>query len=606
MTKKKKIIISSIVVGIVLVGIVLAIILVNLKRFDMHANDKLDFNNHTTMQVITHDANYIYKNSYYSKATEIVQSGTGSNAKMGIYSYLKDDFIIPTEYSSVSLVYQNTYANRTYFRLIDNSYAELENIVDQDGNQLNFLTHNKDKNETYVDIKCKTINWKENKDTVKTNVIKKYSEKSIVAKNVTILNTGNYRSAYFSEGMYDYETWEIEDTNGLKYINLYKIEDGKHILIQTLNNEIGVSLESQNLQLEFLTDGTPILINKRQITYTTTLGVEIPQATQYEIYDINFNLKGTSQINSYVNLTVNEARVGDYYIFQTITKSSEDKYTYYETEGSSINYYTLNTFKLNLQNSAISKINFNYKIDNITNNFNTKTVLISGKKIKNKQLSAIETLLVNERLQFKKIDYHFNSITQISSNRFLTSIDGTKNFNLIDKNYNIIARLENFSQVYATKDAIIAKDLDNTYICNYDGVVVNKINSSNFVNLYDDTYYIIKEDRTTSTGIISDYYLEELGLTHENQLFSSSSYYGEINGQYVNEIVLLNEKYATLILVAKLNNFSSYDIDVYNVDGKLLGTFILSSTIIPDATNIYYDDSNVVIKIGEDYLVLDR
>ena len=74
MTKKKKIIISSVIVGVILLSIVLTIILVNIKRFDMRYTDNFDFNNHTTLNVIERDTNLTYYETTYNNGPQIIRN----------------------------------------------------------------------------------------------------------------------------------------------------------------------------------------------------------------------------------------------------------------------------------------------------------------------------------------------------------------------------------------------------------------------------------------------------------------------------------------------------------------------------------------------------
>lgn len=622
MTKKKKIIISSCIVGVILLGVILTLILVNIKRFDMHATDKFDYNNHTTLNVIERDTTYIYEDSgtLYKGGTEIIENRTTN--KYGLYSYIQNKNVVEPIYDSIVHIEGNTTTTKDYFRCNLASASNNEIIIDENGENVSFLTYDESTQTTLSEIKTRTIDLSQSKNSVKSKITKKYHNESIKVNRASLITGNTYNCCYTDGETYTYEVWELQTTDNLTYINLYEIIDGKHVLVQTLNNQLGVSLESQNLELMFLTDGTPILLNTKQIAYNSQL-----QAIEYEIYDINFNLKGSSQINTNViyNLVpgcstihlqgnalqkIEFTRVGDSLIFQTKMEATEDKYDYFEVDTLGTKYYTLNTFKLNLKNCDITEVSFDYYIEDATTAFNTKTILLAVRKIRNKQLSAYENLLINERFQTKTIDYSFSAITQITNNRFITySLDseGNKyNFNLIDKNYNIITHLEDFQDIYATSNAIIVTDNTTAYICNLDGIVVKKISKSEFTYLFDEHYYLISKNVKSESGTYTEYYLEELGLTKENALYSknSSEYY--INGTSVDYVKRINEEFATLILSATANGDGTYNYSVYNVNGTLLATITGMEDKNLDYDCLYSDDNNVVLKLGTKYLVLDR
>ena len=603
MTKKKKIIISSIIVGVLLLSIVLTIILVNIKRFDMRYTDKFDFNNHTTLNVIERDSNLTYYETTYGNGTQKIKDN--STSKQGVYSYIDNRNIAEPIYDDVSMLKNFVDTGKTYFKLTNNTQGNKIQIIDEKGKDLAFLKYDENKKITTSEIKTKTIDLQEKNNSVKSKINNKYHNETITVKSAKPYESSgvsdNYLSSYFMEDQYHYEVWELKTIDDITYINLYKIEDGKHTLVQTLNNETGISLESQNLELDFLVDGTPILINTREIKYGSTT-----QATQYEMYDINFNLKGKSQINSSISSRiVSSFRIGNVKLFQTITEATEEKYDFFILGTDSMLYYTIKTFKINLKNADISEVNFDYFISSATTNFNLETVLINATKIKNKKLTTQENLLINEKMQTKKIDYDFNTITKVNKDRFITSTDGIKNFNLIDRNYNLIAHLENFSSVYATNDAIIVKDSNHTYICNSDGVVIKKIANMNFIYLADNKYYMRSNQRTTDAGIYTDYYLEDLGLSEEEPLYTKNPSDYTFNGEAYNNIILVNKDYATLVFAVKSTG-TKYTYSVYTIDGTHLGNVENLSTSNAYIENLYSDKCNVILKIESNYLVLDR
>lgn len=603
MTKKKKIIISSIVVGVLLLSIVLTIILVNIKRFDMRYTDKFDFNNHTTLNVVERDTNLTYYETTYCNGTQIIKDN--ATLKQGIYSYIENKNIAEPIYDDVSLVKNFETTGKAYFKLTDNTQGNKIKIIDEKGKDVSFLKYDESKKITTSEIKSKTIDLQEKNDSVKSKINNKYHNETVTIISAKPYEssgfTDNYLSAYFMEGLYHYEVWELKTSDDMTYINLYKIESGKHTLIQTLNNETGISLESQNLELDFLVDGTPILINTREIKYDSST-----QAMQYEMYDINFNPKGKSQLNESVSSHIASSfRIGNFKLFQTITEATEDKYDFFVLESDVMFYYDIKTFKINLKNADISEVNFDYLISSATTDFNLQTVLINATRIKDKRLTTQENLLINERMQTKKIDYYFNTITKVNKDRFITSTDGIKNFNLIDRNYNLITHLDNFNYVYATDNAIIVKDSNHTYICNSDGVVIKKMANSNFIYLSDNKYYMRSTQRTTDAGIYIDYYLEDLGLSEEKPLYTKNPSNYTFNGETYDNVILLNKDYATLVIAVKSTG-TKYTYSVYTIEGEHLGNVENLSSRNAYIENMYSDKCNVILKIESNYLVLDR
>lgn len=609
MTKKKKIILSSVIVGVILIGVILTIILVNIKRFDMKESDKYAYNNHTQMLIIDRDPTYSYYDygELYKNGTQLISKAgvSGNPSTMGVYSYVENKIVVEPIYSDVSVVTGNTDTTKSYFRCNLSSAGNMVKIVDEYGKDLTFLKYDEANQVTTSEIKTRTVDLSQSKNSVKSKINKKYHYEQIKIQDAHLISGTEYYCCYTDNETYTYEVWELRTTDNLTYINLYKLENGRHVLVQTLNNQLGVSLESQNFTLTFLTDGTPILLNERQITYNSEL-----QSLEFEIYDINFNLKGESKLNRNVLTHLeSEFRVGDFLVFQTKLDATEDKYDYYETNSLGTKYYTLNTFKLNLKNADIVDVSFNYKIQSTNTSFNTKTALLYAQKIKNKQLTTSEIMLINSKFQTKTLDYSFNTILQVSDNRYITytaTTGGAKyNFNLIDKGYNIITHLEDFSEIYATSNAIIAIDSTTAYVCNFDGVVVKKISKSEFTYLFDDSYYMVSKEVTSNDGNYTEYYLEELGLTQNTCLYSKSSTATYYKSNEVDNVIRINEEYATLIITAVANG-EKYDYNIYNTSGKLLGTVtdITDSNIQID--NMYFDDNHTVLKIDTKYVVLDR
>ena len=383
-------------------------------------------------------------------------------------------------------------------------------------------------------------------------------------------------------------------------------------MIQTLDNQLGVTVDSKQFMLEFLNDGTPIFINIREIKFESQT-----QGFEYDIYDINFNLKGTAKIEASLIDDGKQFRIGNSIFIQEIKPATEDKYDF-----SSINsvlgttsYYTIDTYKFSLKNGSFDKVNFDFVINNVSANFNVDTVLLSVTNIKAKKLDATNIKLVNERLQTKQINYEFNEILKVNNDRYITSTDGTRNFNLIDKNYNLICPLNNFNNVFATNDSIIVQESNSTYICNQNGIVIDKMANENFVYLNDYKYYIRKESSTNYGTTTTQYYLEQLGLTQEEPIITKTSSGDKFKGTEYQSVNLYtispsttadnsNIKATIVVCIQKIND-TNYTYKIYNIGGDLLGSFA-------DAYNghtpnhFYSNDDFVVLSIGTHVFMLNR
>ena len=614
MSKKKKIILSSVIVGVILLGIILTIILVNIKRFNIKSNSEFDFNKHTKIEVVDLNSSYTpYEDNYYNNGTQIIKNN--STNKLGLFSYFDNKVLADTDYNQIQVMYHNLDTNKTYFRLLDNSKQNYIQIVDENGLQLDFLDYDTETDTTYTNIKTKTIDVKKNKDKVKTKINNKYHNEKIKIKDAKLLGDGDKKYTYFSEGAYLYEIWQITTTDNITYMNLYKVENGKHVLIQTLNNELGVSLEKQNLDILFLIDGTPVFQNKRVVSYDG-----INETEEYEFYDINFNLKGKANLSSRIlEQRLSFFRLGDYYLVQTISTANEKKYDYYITSDDGITtYFDLKTFKISLKNGDISESNFNYLIIGSTHTFNDQTVLVNTYKIQDKQLGSATNLLINERLQSKKINYSFNHIIKVNKNRYITcTIDSSNNkpnYNLIDQNYNLITHLDNFENVFATNDSLMVQDEETnvTYICNHDGIVIKKMSSDNFTYLKDKDYYLRTEETKVGTDTIENYYLERLGLSNANPLYSyntnTNTYtYGE--KEYLNIKLIANDYVTLLFCIEKVDG--TYTYNIYNLGGEKLATLegLENEGLLNLETSqkaLFADDNQLLFKVGRQFFVANR
>lgn len=616
LTKKNKIILSSVIVGVILLGVILTIILVNIKRFSLKPTDEINFNSHTQLVEINFDAETSAVGTVYNNGAQVIKNN--STLKQGIFSYKQNKKIVDTIYDNVTVINTGGSYSKTYFKLKNSGSTSFE-IVDENGIKVDFLNSVETRLEGGVfeikpvaNIKAKTIDLSERNQKIKTKINNKYHDKTIVVKSIAFNQSYSDYDGYYNDNLDGYETWKITDENDVTYTNLYKIKDGKHVLIQTLDNQLGVTVDSKQFMLEFLNDGTPIFINIREIKFESQT-----QGFEYDIYDINFNLKGTAKIEASLIDDGKQFRIGNSIFIQEIKPATEDKYDF-----SSINsvlgttsYYTIDTYKFSLKNGSFDKVNFDFVINNVSANFNVDTVLLSVTNIKAKKLDATNIKLVNERLQTKQINYEFNEILKVNNDRYITSTDGTRNFNLIDKNYNLICTLNNFNNVFATNDSIIVQDSNSTYICNQNGIVIDKMANENFVYLNDYKYYIRKETSTNYGTTTTQYYLEQLGLTQEEPIITKTSSGDKFKGTEYQSVNLYtispssttdnsNIKATIVVCIQKIND-TNYTYKIYNIGGDLLGSF--ANAYNGHTPNHFYsNDDFVVLSIGTHVFMLNR
>lgn len=541
----------------------------------------------------------------YNNGTTIITNN--SSSKLGVFSYIQNKTIAEAKYDDVLVKNPNSKNGKTYFELVDNSKSDDITLIDEKGNELSIISESQG-TKNRASIMTKDVSVRERKDKVKTKIGNKYTQTSVSVKRIEFDDDYSNARGYFSDELKNYETWKITTTSGITYTNLYKLENGTHKLIQTLDNELGNSLESKDLSLEFLNDGTPIFMNMRSVKFGSDY-----QAMSFEIYDINFNLKGKNQIDMQLLNTDISFRIGNSLFFQIVIDANEDKYDYSTTNTSTgvTTYHTIKTYKFSLKNGSFDEVNFDYLINKVGAEFNVDTVLLSCTQIKNKKLDTSSILLINERLQTKKIDYDFDTILKVNNDRYITSTGGNSNFNLIDKSYNLIAHLDNFNNVFATNDSIIVSDSNVTYICNTDGVVIKKISNGNFVYLQDCENYINKVTTTEETLTTTKYYLERLGLSNDEPLFTKSTdgdTYQGISYKKVNLYTIKNprsnEVVATIIIRVS-EEATNYVYEILNIDGKFLGSI---TSVSMNLTPLYFysNDNAVVLSLGTKLFALDR
>lgn len=594
MSKKKKIIISVVFVVILLGSIITAIILANLKHYNMKYQSEYHFNDHTKMVQISLDSKYYPMNGFNAKGVNKIRT---IDNKYGLYSYVKNQMIIEPIYSSIETLNNNTLTEKCYFKLNSTDALNKIQVVDENGQDIGIFTYNADKKVSSCEIKKRTIEYVEKNNTVQTKINNQFKNESVEIRAVSFLETPYYNDEY------SYELWKLTTTDDVVYTNLYKVTDKGHELIQTTNIETGIELEQTKLDVEFLVNGTPVFVNIKDHSFKGEIS-----SREIQIYDVNFNLKGTATVSTELEqYEIAEFRVGNNIIFQYRIPATDNKYTYSETDSlGETKYYSIETYKLSLKNGSYNQITFDYVINSYHDTFNTETVLINATKIEDKKLDVARNYLINERLQFKEIDYEFNYITKINDNRYITSLNNRSNFNLIDKNYNLISHFENCLTVLATDNSIIANSDGYYYVCNTDGVIIKKYATQNITYVRDDKYYIKKVEKVANNETTYEYYLEQLGQTQSQPLYTySSTNKYTFNNQNYDSIKLTNEKEVTLLTTIKKVD-TTYTYQVYTIDGKLLTTLSNQAESVFQPEVLYADDNNVIVYINDTYYVLDR
>ena len=599
MSKKKKIIISIVFVVVLLGSIITGIILANIKRFSMRAQSEFDFNNHTRIEEISLD-------SKYNPVSEVGYSNNGVKPvrtidnKMGLYSYVQNKMIVEPIYDNIKTLHNDSSSKKSYFKLIYKDDINHIEVVDEYGSKIDFLRYNQDQKLNEATIKIKDIDYTTKNNNVKAKVNNKFIDKTIQVSDI------DFDTTYFYDGLFFYEVWTLTTYDNIEYQNLYQITKDGYKLIQTINTETGIALDRTDLSIMFLTNGNPILIGHRDQSFKGEV-----LSSETLIYDINFNLKGSAKISTELDqYEIASFRVGNNVIFQYKIPATEDKYTLAETDSTSKTYYyRLETYKLSLKNGSFNQITFDYLINSYYDQFNLETVLINASKIKDKKAQSAENLLTNERLQLKPIDYEFNHITKINDDRYIASLDNTSNFNLIDRNYNLISHFENCTSLFATDDTIIANDSGYYYMCNTDGVILKKYSTNNIMYLRHDQYYIRKSEVVKNNITTYEYYLEQLGYSSETPLYTFTT--GEkykFNNQTYDFIKITysaSNPNLTLLMTVKLVD-TTYTYELYTIEGRLLTTITGQDDYIYEPNVLYSDDNNVVIHLNNKYFVLDR
>lgn len=599
MSKKKKIIISSICAEVILLGTILTVILLNIKRFSSYTDSIITYNNHTYMTKV--DSSAYHSNSdaqIYENGTQIIEDNSN---KVGLYSYKQGRTLIEPSYDSIEAIEERTDSNKTYFLLKHNDRPNALTIVDEMGSNTNVVVYDETAKKSYTYVKERSIISKEKRGKITTKA-GDFKEKKTYISSVSL------DSEYIGEN-YHYEVWKFETEDGEEFSNIYDLNKDRK-LVQSMGISTGLTLESTTLWLLVLENGDLRFVEEIQ----NKNGSEYKSST-LAIYDQNYNLK--NKINLGVTSTLTTVPVGDKFLFQVKEYGSESDYTYKVSGDDGIEYYKLTTYTLDLKTGKFKTKKFNYILntDNSKHSIlNQNTSILDVQKIKDKKVSDTTTyLLINNKLQTREIDYSIKSLTKIAEDRFIakTKDSSSKNYVVINSKFEVICTLNNVDSFFTTSEGIIVTRDETSYVCNLDGLILKTYNNSDIINIHHETYYMIKEESVSNGKTKTEYYLERLGRRNSTPISSHTNgdaiYYS--SGNEYTEVKLLyeNEAMSLVILVSQISS-DNYTYKICNFDGDILKTITDMST--PNKTfatpPLGYSDDYVIATFDGVKYILDR
>lgn len=605
MSKKKKIIISSIVAFVLLAGVVTTLVLVFVKRFSNYTNLQIDYNTHSEMALTDYGSTYReYSAIAYSNGTQIIKDNSN---KFGIYSWEKGETIVSPSYSSIYVASEATEGDKTYFRLVDNQTPSKITLVDENGDFLDELKFDSEKKSTYTQIKTKTIEVKDQKNgSIKTKSGDEKKE-NVYIKSYTLTNE------YIGE-KYHYELWKLVSTDDRTYTNIYDLSNDRK-LVQTIGANDGLDFDSNDLKLYVLANGdirfleiTPQTIDAS--TKTVTLAV----------YDEDYNLKKESSLNSSIvqNLVTAPIRVGDNLLLQSLEESTEDDYNYRISSSGTTTYYTYQTYKLNLKTGALKQIKFDYILAQSTTShitLNANTSVIDVTKIKDKKADYSTYLLINNRFQTSEIEYGIESIVRVSNKRLIAKSQ-SGDYNLIDNKFRLICNLGSLDSYFTTTESVIITKGDLTYVCDLDGLTLKTYDNSEIINIKDEKYYMVKVLSEEGGKVKTEYYLERLSKRNSTPIYShiegESDYYSngeKYDGLDISNLDSTNRNSFTLVTkITKTGNYN-YTYEICTISGKVLLSKMGLSDIAYRPSLVHstmIGDNYVVVAFSGKYYTLDR
>lgn len=600
-SRKKIVIISIVCVLLIVATMITTIILVTLKKFNMSAEMYAQFNNHTVMRLVdipngfTVVGDTLNPNFNNNATVEIQDNNSGL---YGVYSYIKNETIIPAQYQRANLqVVELTDeygqdVGQTLYKTLSKG-SDTNNLMayyTDNGDKLNIVEYDMEKDRCFSYIKQRDMRVNEKRHGIKVSTKNKFYNERIEIQDMYYVNS------YTGDGRYHYETWRLIDSHQNSYLNLYSVCGANRTLIQTLNNNIGNSIETNesNIGVYFLKDGTPV-ITSRNIAYETSEGY----GENITIYDINFKEKGSATITHSSELS-KSFRVGNHIYYQYRIPCSDSKFDYAETTGTTTTYYKLKTYKFNLKNGSYKEVDFNYVVTDYYDGFNLETIQIQAQKINKKSLEPASQYIINDRLQIMNIDYEIENIYKLSKDRFL--VENANGQYIVDKNYKKICHLGNYQNIFTTSDAIMLQDTTKgyTYVCSLDGVVVKKYFNREIINTHDDKYYMVSTEVTKNDQTYTEYYLERLGVRQSTPIASipeGSARYTYNGTDYVGFNTDIFKNGASIITRIKENG-STYDYQLYNVDGQLLLELGGFSSTAQKLSLKYSDENHMLLYIA--------
>lgn len=599
MSKKKKIIISSICAGVILLGTILTIILLNIKRFSSYTDSVITYNDHTYMTKV--DTSAYHSNidaKIYENATQIIEDNSG---KAGLYSYKQGKTLIEPSYDNIEAIEGKTDGGNTYFLLKDNDRPNEIKIVDKYGEDIKVTAYDKTSNKAYTFVKEKSIISKEKRGKITTKT-------GDFEKKKTYISSASLDSEYIGEN-YHYEVWEFETEDGEEFKNIYDLNKNRE-LVQSMGIETGLTLENTTLWLMVMENGDIRFIEEVQ----NMNGSEHKSET-LAIYDQNYNLK--NKVNLGMTSTWTTVPVGDKFLLQTKEYGSESDYTYRVSGNDGIEYYKLTTYTIDLKTGKLKTKKFNYilNVDSSKHSIlNQNTTILDVQKIKDKQVADTTTyLLINNRLQTKEIDYSIESLTKISEDRFIAKTTSTaqNNYVLINNKFEPICEFRGIDSYFTTSESVIVTRDQKSYVCNLDGLILKTYDKSDIIDIHHETYYMIKEESVVGGKNKTEYYLERLGIRNSVPISSHTAgdamYYS--NGNEYPEVKLCyeNEALSLVILVSEVSS-NNYTYKFCNFDGKVLQT--VTDMLTPNRTFstplLGYSDDYVMVTFDSMKFILDR
>ncbi|MBQ7351447.1 MAG: hypothetical protein IJW59_01065 [Clostridia bacterium] len=606
-SKKSKLIISIVCVSIIVLGIITGIVATCIKRFDISETDEFEFYDFNRMTISAPNSlldidDTLNDSKLHSNATQIVQHKESKH--YGVYSYFENELIVPTEFVSISRIDTE---DETLFRAsrIDTDIT----LFNDEGDKLSITDYDINQNKTYSYILEKKTTIKKKKAGVKVSTKNSFRSKKIEITDVQYIET-------LSRGEHSFEIWNITDIDGNVFKNIYKVDDEERELVSTLNSLVGANIGA--ISKDSLP--TPYVLSNGKLSYITQnitkQDYSSDELHNITIYNEDFEEEDTRTI--IVNDTLNAFFfINDFIVLQYKKPASEKKHDFAEYNGTNIKYYTIETLKLNLKNGNLNEVNFDYVINDVNYFANsiTNSVQLYVQKIKSKKLENPEFLIVNKKLQTRKIEFKIENITEINDDVYLAKSDN--GYYIIDEKFNKESFIGLYDNVFATEESLILSNItsDYTYVCNLEGTIAKRYLKSDIITTMDEKYYIVKEETSDSESDHTHYYRERLGVRDETPIFTktetdSTTTFTSNDITYSNIIRTLEENRAENsatkgqnidlgIITKVVNKGDSYTYEFYNIRGQKLIEVSNFSSPTAHPQIMYSEDDKILIRITE-------